>query len=128
VLAGSAVVADCDVDAADLHLILKPEVRERHEFVSGREAVIRQEDCTGCGVCRDLCRYGAIVLSQKEGEEPTYRVDRSRARAAVSACISALKRPSTSPSGPVASGWSRARGAGPWCTPGLAKRLKTRES
>ncbi|MEE9913012.1 MAG: ATP-binding protein [Deltaproteobacteria bacterium] len=60
VLADRPVVCDCDVDAADLHLILEPTIRERHEFESGHEAVIRQNDCTGCGICQDLCRFGAI--------------------------------------------------------------------
>jgi len=53
-------VCDCDVDAADLHLVLEPTIRERHEFESGHEAVIRQSDCTSCGICQDLCRFGAI--------------------------------------------------------------------
>jgi MinD superfamily P-loop ATPase len=60
VLADRPVVCDCDVDAADLHLVLEPTIRERHEFESGHEAVIRQSDCTGCGICQDLCRFGAI--------------------------------------------------------------------
>jgi MinD superfamily P-loop ATPase len=60
VLADRSVVCDCDVDAADLHLVLEPTFRERHEFESGHEAVIRQNDCTGCGICQDLCRFGAI--------------------------------------------------------------------
>jgi len=61
VLAGFPVIADCDVDAADMHLILAPSVRERHEFRCGNEAVIRPDDCTGCGKCRDLCRFDAIA-------------------------------------------------------------------
>lgn len=60
VLADRPVVCDCDVDAADLHLVLEPTIRERHEFESGHKAVIRQNDCTGCGICQDLCRFGAI--------------------------------------------------------------------
>lgn len=60
VLADRPVVCDCDVDAADLHLVLEPTIRERHEFESGHEAVIRQSDCISCGICQDLCRFGAI--------------------------------------------------------------------
>lgn len=60
VLAEKPVLADCDVDAADLHLVLKPDVRERHDFRSGHEAVIRAADCIGCGVCLDLCRFDAV--------------------------------------------------------------------
>ncbi len=61
VMAGRAVIADCDVDAADLHLLLAPRVQERHEFLSGRTAVVREGDCTGCGACLELCRFDAIV-------------------------------------------------------------------
>jgi len=69
-LANKAVLADCDVDAADLHLLLTPMVEQRHAFMSGHEAVIRQQDCTGCGICLDSCRFDAI---RKEGA--VYRGD-----------------------------------------------------
>jgi len=59
-LAQSKVLADCDVDAADLHLILKPVVQENHEFWSGEVAVIDDEKCTQCGLCQDVCRFDAI--------------------------------------------------------------------
>ena len=62
-LADRAVIADCDVDAADLHLVLSPRVGERHEFRSGHEAVIRQEDCTGRGKCLTHCRFDAVKWS-----------------------------------------------------------------
>ncbi len=61
VLAGNVVVADCDVDAADLHLVLAPEILEQHDFISGHEAVIRSQDCMGCGTCLVRCRYDAIA-------------------------------------------------------------------
>ena len=61
VLADRPVIADCDVDASDLHLVLSPRVKERHEFRSGHNAVIRQDDCTGCGACLAHCRLGAVV-------------------------------------------------------------------
>ncbi len=67
VLAGRAVIADCDVDAADLHLVLAPTVRERHEFRSGREARIRKDDCTGCGECLALCRFDAVKTNGRGG-------------------------------------------------------------
>ena len=60
VLANNAVVADCDVDAADLHLVLEPRVKEEHQFYSGREARIDQDQCVGCGICLDYCRFGAV--------------------------------------------------------------------
>ncbi len=59
-LAGHAVLADCDVDAADLHLLLSPVTRRRESFFAGHEAVIRDASCTACGVCAAACRAGAI--------------------------------------------------------------------
>lgn len=60
VLAKRPVIADCDVDAPDLHLVLAPQIRERHRFTSGRLARIRQEECTGCGNCLVHCRFDAV--------------------------------------------------------------------
>lgn len=60
VLAEHAVLVDCDVDAADLHLLMTPHVEQRHEFFSGREAIIDPLECTGCGLCLDVCRFDAI--------------------------------------------------------------------
>lgn len=59
-LAENKVLCDADVDAADLHLIMEPEVRKRQDFQSGNTAVIDQDKCTECGVCLDLCRWNAI--------------------------------------------------------------------
>lgn len=59
-LAENKVLCDADVDAADLHLITAPEIKERHDFESGHTAVINQDKCTECGLCRDLCRWEAI--------------------------------------------------------------------
>ena len=59
-LAPSKVLADCDVDAADLPLILKPSIRQNHEFWSGQVAVIDDEKCTQCGLCQDVCHFEAI--------------------------------------------------------------------
>jgi MinD superfamily P-loop ATPase len=53
-------MVDCDVDAADLHLLLKPVIKEKKEFWSGQTAVIDEGRCTQCGLCQDVCRYGAI--------------------------------------------------------------------
>ncbi|HPC84113.1 MAG TPA: ATP-binding protein [Thermoanaerobaculaceae bacterium] len=63
VLAGHAVLADCDADAADLHLLLRPEIRTRQPFFAGHEAVIRHATCTTCGACVPVCRAGAITAS-----------------------------------------------------------------
>src|SRR3989339_1381705 len=59
-LATGKVLCDADVDAADLHLIMNPQVREHHDFESGHTAIINQDKCTQCGLCRDLCRWNAI--------------------------------------------------------------------
>jgi len=59
-LAENKVLCDADVDAADLHLIMEPEVRKRHDFQSGNTAVIDQDKCTECGVCLEMCRWNAI--------------------------------------------------------------------
>jgi len=69
-LAKNAVLADCDVDAADLHLLLDPDVRETHEFYSGHQAIIRQDDCTGCGECMKLCRFDSVFV-----DGPVFRID-----------------------------------------------------
>ncbi len=62
-LAQNAVLADCDVDAADLHLILKPDVQESHDFSGGKLARIRADKCIGCGECERVCRFEAVSLS-----------------------------------------------------------------
>lgn len=59
-LAKGKVLCDADVDAADLHLIMHPEIRHRHVFESGHTATINRDRCTQCGLCRDLCRWDAI--------------------------------------------------------------------
>ncbi|MBU0683612.1 MAG: ATP-binding protein [Candidatus Omnitrophota bacterium] len=59
-LAKNKVMADCDVDAADLHLLLEPSIRERHEFRSGKTAVIDKNKCIKCVKCVDVCRFHAI--------------------------------------------------------------------
>jgi MinD superfamily P-loop ATPase len=75
VLADRPVICDCDVDAADLHLILEPQIKEHYEFRSGHEAVIRQQDCTSCGVCSDLCRFGAVKTLQTDEGDLMFSID-----------------------------------------------------
>jgi MinD superfamily P-loop ATPase len=60
-LSRNAVLADVDVDAANLHLLLHPEIQERHIFKSGQKARIDAEKCTGCGLCLPVCRFDALV-------------------------------------------------------------------
>ena len=74
-LAERPVIADCDVDAANLHLVLAPTLRERHEFFSGHQAVIMEEVCCNCGVCLPECRFGAILPPSPESGHETYWID-----------------------------------------------------
>ena len=69
-LARNAVICDLDVDAPNLHLLLAPENYQSHEFTSGHEAVIRQEDCVGCGDCAQRCVFEAVL--EKDGQ---FKVD-----------------------------------------------------
>ncbi len=61
VLTQYTVLTDCDVDAPDLHMLLKPEVLETQEFKASRVAVIDEETCVQCGKCEEHCRFGAIT-------------------------------------------------------------------
>ncbi|MDD5131661.1 MAG: ATP-binding protein [bacterium] len=59
-LANNKIMVDCDVDAADLHLLLQPKIKERYEFRSGLSALIDQKTCIQCGKCLLACRFSAI--------------------------------------------------------------------
>ncbi|NIQ06340.1 MAG: (4Fe-4S)-binding protein, partial [Candidatus Korarchaeota archaeon] len=59
-LAHDIVIADCDVDAPDLHLLLHPQIIETQEFKSSKLAVVDETKCVECGLCRDACRFDAI--------------------------------------------------------------------
>jgi len=73
-LADNKILVDCDVDAADLHLILSSERNEEHDFTAGSKAVINQDKCSQCGVCVDYCRFDAIVTETADSEE-LFRVE-----------------------------------------------------
>lgn len=60
VLAQNKVIADCDVDAANLHLLLNPEADHKDNFFCGYEYYRQEADCTQCGKCREVCRFDAI--------------------------------------------------------------------
>ncbi len=66
-LAKNMVLCDADVDAADLHLIMNPTIKDTHDFQGGNTAIIDKDKCTECGMCVDLCRWNAI--------DENYRVD-----------------------------------------------------
>ncbi len=76
-LAGRCVLVDCDVDAADLHLIFEPKVIRRENFTGGSKARIRPGHCTACGKCEELCRFDAIYLDGPGNGlvSRTYRVE-----------------------------------------------------
>jgi MinD superfamily P-loop ATPase len=76
-LAGPVVLADCDVDAADLHLLLQPRVLHREEFTGGGKARIKPGHCTACGKCEELCRFDAIYCDGPGNGRVgrTFRVD-----------------------------------------------------
>jgi MinD superfamily P-loop ATPase len=59
-LTKKTVMTDCDVDAPDLHLLLKPEILQTQEFKASRVAVMDEEKCIQCGKCEELCRFNAI--------------------------------------------------------------------
>ncbi|MCB5259157.1 MAG: ATP-binding protein [Candidatus Cloacimonetes bacterium] len=65
ILKEQSVIADCDVDAADLHLILQPQSSQTSEFVSGVKAVIDPDKCISCGICANVCRFSAISAGEK---------------------------------------------------------------
>ncbi|RLD85765.1 MAG: (4Fe-4S)-binding protein [Bacteroidetes bacterium] len=60
--ASQMVLADCDVDAADMHLLTAPEVLETEDFYSGKEAFIKTEGCIHCYKCIKACHYDAISV------------------------------------------------------------------
>ncbi len=76
-LAENAVFADCDVDAADLHLVLKPTIRQTHPFSGGKKAQIQTDKCIGCGRCENVCNFDAARFNGPANEivAKTYTID-----------------------------------------------------
>jgi MinD superfamily P-loop ATPase len=76
-LAQNKVLADCDVDAADLHLVLAPRIISREKFIGGRDVRILPGHCTACGKCEEICRFDAIYFDGPgNGVVPkTFRID-----------------------------------------------------
>lgn len=76
VLAERVIVADCDVDAADLHLLLSPTIIESNDFYSGFEAIICQDNCNSCGICASLCRFDAVIGFLDANGSRRYHINR----------------------------------------------------
>mmetsp|Transcript_21436 Transcript_21436/g.9906 ORF Transcript_21436/g.9906 Transcript_21436/m.9906 type:complete len:295 (-) Transcript_21436:1649-2533(-) len=58
--ANNMILCDADVDAADLHLLMTPDIKQRTDFQGGNQAIINPDKCTQCGLCIELCQFGAI--------------------------------------------------------------------
>ncbi len=69
-IAENMVMCDADVDAADLHLLLEPDIQKRTDFKGGGIALINPDKCTQCGLCHELCKFGAV-----EETEQGYEID-----------------------------------------------------
>ncbi len=65
------IIADCDVDAPNLHILLQPEVISKEDFVASKKAFITDE-CNQCGLCYELCRFDAVVI------DDVFRIDERR--------------------------------------------------
>ena len=76
-LAENKVLADCDVDAADLHLVLAPRIEHSHSFSGGKKARIVAQMCSGCGECQALCRFDAITFDGpgNDSVRQTFKID-----------------------------------------------------
>ena len=77
VLAENKVLVDCDVDAADLHLILNNNLQKTTEFIGGKRASIVQSKCTNCGLCVEYCRFDAIKhdVPNEDGSGERYWIE-----------------------------------------------------
>lgn len=69
-LASNHVMCDLDVDAANLHLLLAPEVKEQGAFYSGNIAIIDEEKCNNCGICKEKCKFDAVEFSKSHVINP----------------------------------------------------------
>lgn len=67
-LSQKVILADCDVDAANLYLIFNPLIEEEQVYISGQKAILKLSVCTHCGLCIDYCRFDAISFKEKKIE------------------------------------------------------------
>lgn len=78
------ILADCDVDAADLHLLLNISATEKHDYYGGHVAEIDPDKCNSCGLCESLCRFDAIDV--KEGKYAVQEMSCEGCKVCVDAC------------------------------------------
>jgi MinD superfamily P-loop ATPase len=69
------VLADADVDAANLELVLDPTKREEHVFMGGQVAIIDPDLCQLCGQCYEVCRFEAVIRGKMNPNWEPYRID-----------------------------------------------------
>ena len=66
------IIADCDVDAPDLNILLDPKIISTHKFIGLKKATIDKTKCIKCGLCEIHCKFSAIskeiILSQSKCE------------------------------------------------------------
>lgn len=65
------LIADCDVDASNLHLLFEPKIQQTFEYFGGKKAIIDEDLCTGCGNCEPVCRFDSI----SKRDDGIYQVD-----------------------------------------------------
>lgn len=68
-LSKKVVLADCDVDAANLHILFEPEHEEEEIYISGELAAIDYDKCTNCGLCISFCRFDALDFNDENRVE-----------------------------------------------------------
>jgi MinD superfamily P-loop ATPase len=93
------LLADCDVDAADLHLVLNPEVRHAWSFSGGFQARIDSSLCTACGLCAQHCRFDALI---EDGD--AFRVEPGRCEGC-GQCVDVCPESAASLEQPVNGAW-----------------------
>jgi len=69
------VIADVDVDASDMFILMKPEILEEHIFSGNKKALIDQDKCTNCGICANKCRFDAIPFIDNKYEVKPHLCD-----------------------------------------------------
>ena len=74
-LAKNKILADCDVDAPDLHLVLAPEIKRREDFSGGRAARVIPESCIACGECMEVCRFDAVVPPSEDDPDGAFFIE-----------------------------------------------------